>query len=217
MNLATSNPLDKNNHPLNPPPAPITDSNQSEIIFVEKYADAQAFADHVNGTVFTEFRKSTMHYFCPSTKPGWPVMHTTFLSAASEFRRPEPSTVSEMFFEILAADQPALSEFYSGLFGWEYEQGSGGPTKAFNYVKGTAAGAIRGGVGHAHGETVGSDAAFYVVVENVAESLQKALDLGAELSHKVTPVDGYRFAEFLDPEQNRVGLVEKFPKQLVER
>ena len=216
VNMPVANPLDRSNKPLDPPSPPIPEKNQTEVVFVEKYVNAQAFADHIHGEVFTTFRKSTLQYFKPSDDtPEWPLTFTTFLDAASEFRRPAPSTVAGMFFEILAQDQSTLSQFYASLFGWEYEQGGGGEQKAFDYVKGTTAGVIRGGVGHAHGKVAGSNAAFYVMVDDVAESLQKALNFGAQADVPVTHVDGYSFAEFLDPEQNRVGLAAHFPPQLV--
>jgi len=114
-----------------------------------------------------------------------------------------------IFFEVLAKNQERLTSYYSTLFGWKYKRGGG--EHGFYYVENMQPGPIRGGIGFAREPVVGSDAAFYIMVEDVDLTFDKALELGGTKSLSPTGVDGYYFAEFLDPEGNRIGLVAEFP------
>ncbi len=77
--------------PLNQPsqlPAPIPGSQQTEVDFFEIYKDAQAFAHHINGPVFTQFREQNIqHFYEDPEKPGWPNTETVFLDKQSMFVR----------------------------------------------------------------------------------------------------------------------------------
>ncbi|MCM8535778.1 MAG: antibiotic biosynthesis monooxygenase [Lentisphaeraceae bacterium] len=61
---------------------------QTEVTFFEIYKDAEAFTLHVNGPVFTTFRKESLQYFKedPNNK-GWPITQTEFLNIESQFIR----------------------------------------------------------------------------------------------------------------------------------
>ena len=88
VNLAAPRPLGPDLQPAIPAAAGIDPSQQQEVVFVEKYADAEAFAAHVNGPVFTEFRKRYVRYFQEDpNQPGWPKRETLFLTEQSGFSR----------------------------------------------------------------------------------------------------------------------------------
>lgn len=88
VNLPALSPLDKNRQPQCPPPKPIPPAEQKEVVFMEIYRDAQAFSDHVNGPVFTAFRKANIQYFQEDpNSPGWPLTDTDFLGRESAFIR----------------------------------------------------------------------------------------------------------------------------------
>lgn len=86
VNLAAPKPLGSDLQPADPPP--IDPEDQTEVVFVEKYPDAEAFAAHVNGPVFTEFRTRYLKYFQEDpNQPGWPERETLFLTEQSGFSR----------------------------------------------------------------------------------------------------------------------------------
>lgn len=88
VNLAAPKPLGPDLQPANPPGAPIDPGTQSEIVFIEKYPDAAAFAAHVNGPVFQEFRTKYLPFFHEHPdQPGWPLRETLFLAEQSGFAR----------------------------------------------------------------------------------------------------------------------------------
>lgn len=88
VNVQGPNPLNDALQPIVPPPPAIPDADQTQVVFIEHYANAEAFHDHVRGTVFNEFRTSTLQYFHEDPKnPGWPVMETTFLTPQSSLVR----------------------------------------------------------------------------------------------------------------------------------
>ena len=90
VHLEAKFPLNSDFKPADPPPPPIPLSSQKEVIFFEVYADAQAFADHINGPVFTKFRTENIQYFQEDpNSPGWPVTKNTFFERESAFFRPE--------------------------------------------------------------------------------------------------------------------------------
>ncbi|MCM8531930.1 MAG: antibiotic biosynthesis monooxygenase [Lentisphaeraceae bacterium] len=61
---------------------------QTEVTFFEIYKDAEAFNTHLNGPVFTKFRKDTLQYFKEDPKnAGWPKTETEFLKIESQFIR----------------------------------------------------------------------------------------------------------------------------------
>ncbi len=91
VNLSAPKPLGPDLHPASM--APINPADQQEVVFVEKYPDAEAFATHVNGPVFTEFRTRYLKFFQEDpNQPGWPKRETLFLAEQSGFSRPAGPT-----------------------------------------------------------------------------------------------------------------------------
>lgn len=86
VNLAAPKPLGPDLKPA--ATTPIAAEDQQEVVFVEKYTDAEAFAAHVNGPVFTEFRTRHLKFFQEDpNQPGWPKRETLFLEEQSGFAR----------------------------------------------------------------------------------------------------------------------------------
>ncbi len=93
VNLPARPPLDAGNHPRHPPPPHIEPVQQMEVVFLEVYEDARAFAAHVNGPVFTSFlRDHLQHFYEDPDKPGWPSTDTTFYDRLVTVGRPGPGT-----------------------------------------------------------------------------------------------------------------------------
>jgi quinol monooxygenase YgiN len=88
INLPAPYPLGSHFDPLSPAPPPIPLTAQTEVVFIEAYADAQAFAVHVKSQAFNDFLTSTQDYFEQDPKrPGWPVTDTQVLSFQTGFQR----------------------------------------------------------------------------------------------------------------------------------
>jgi len=104
--------------------------------------------------------------------------------------------------EISAKDREAASKFYSELFGWQVHQ-----MPEMNYATFEADGGPGGGFSPI-GETnpVGS-VIVYVDTDDIAASLDKAVELGGKVVVPETPIpDMGWFAIFEDPTGNRTGL-----------
>jgi hypothetical protein len=88
VHLTAQSPLNASRQPIEPPVAPVALEEQAEVVFFEVYRDADAFARHVNGEVFTRFREDNIRYFYEdSANPGWPNTVTEFLDRKSAFFR----------------------------------------------------------------------------------------------------------------------------------
>lgn len=88
VNLAASKPLGPDLRPARPACNPVKPEDQSEVVFIEKYPDADAFAAHVNGPVFSTFRTRYLKHFLEDPEqPGWPKRETLFLEEQSGFAR----------------------------------------------------------------------------------------------------------------------------------
>ncbi len=88
VNLAAPRPLGPDLKPADPAPKPVGAEAQTEVVFVEKYQDREAFATHVNGPAFTEFRTRYLKFFQEDpNQPGWPKRETLFLEEQSGFAR----------------------------------------------------------------------------------------------------------------------------------
>jgi uncharacterized protein len=114
-----------------------------------------------------------------------------------------------VMFEIMAADQAGLTGFYKAVFGWEIQPGTGG----FGYVHfPSEARPLLGGIGQAQPGVAGYEKGivFYFMVRSAAETLELVTANGGSVVVHPTPVDGYTFANFRDPEGNLLGLIEPF-------
>ena len=115
-------------------------------------------------------------------------------------------------FEIMATDQDKLIDFYHHLFGWTVQRGSQGfayihfpPPPAGGYP-------VMGGIGQAQPGVPGMErgTAFYIEVDSVQDTLDRAVGLGGTQVMPSSQVDGYTFGMFNDPEGNLIGIMEPF-------
>ncbi len=104
-------------------------------------------------------------------------------------------------FEIQARDEGAAQEFYRKLFDWEINADN-----PMNYgIVDTKAGGINGGVTTA---PTAPGVIFYVAVEDLQASLDRAESLGGKTVVPPTEIPGVvTFAVMSDPEGNAIGLV----------
>lgn len=100
----------------------------------------------------------------------------------------------------------AMCAFYTGVFDWSYHTGSAG----FNYVHfPVQERPLLGGIGQtadSPGQCPG--AYYYLLVPDLAATLEKVVAYGGTVLLKPTEADGYRFAMFTDPEGNSIGPIE---------
>jgi predicted enzyme related to lactoylglutathione lyase len=182
------------------------------------YRNPQAFLRHVNGPIFKHFVQQHGSLFVPSSQ-GSPYTTVEFLNRRAGFiRQPQaasvPAVVSPtnqhpaLMFEIIANDQAKAQAFYSTVFGWSYQSGTGD----FAYVHfPKQARALLGGIGQASaqpGFEPGHN--FYLAVEHLESTISAAIAAGGALYMPIAAVDGYRFAMVRDPEGNPIGLIEPF-------
>jgi predicted enzyme related to lactoylglutathione lyase len=103
-------------------------------------------------------------------------------------------------FEIGAADDRRLVRFYGELLGWGLQAVADG----YTVVDTRGGGGINGGIGRSQsGEPW---AAFYVEVEDLGASLDRAEALGGRTVMPVAELPGLSFAMFDDPDGLLVGL-----------
>jgi uncharacterized protein len=109
-------------------------------------------------------------------------------------------------FEVVGKDGNALRRYFSDLFGWEFEVHE---ELKYGIVPREEPG-IGGGVGESD---EASYATFYVQVDDVQGSLDKAVELGG--TAVMGPMDipmGPTIAMFHDPEGHPIGLVSPPPE-----
>ena len=108
-------------------------------------------------------------------------------------------------FEIVGKDHEALQQYYRELFNWNITLAS--PEFPYGVVSAEEQGA---GIGGGVGSSMGGDAqsTFYVEVDDIQASLDRAVELGGEVAMPVTVIPGMViFAHFKDIEGNLIGLV----------
>jgi hypothetical protein len=207
-------------------------SSPQEVVFYEAYRDMAAFEAHVKGPVFTRFVQQHGDLFLSATDvlpgkkdpsaPRNPFVVLQFLDFQAGFtRQPESSANASarprapanrhpsVMFEILAHDQVQLLEFYQELFGWKYEFGTGN----FAYVKfPSQPQSLMGGIGQGDPEVQGFEPGrnFYLLVDDLQATLDRAQELGGSTYVEPTVVDGYHCAMMRDPQGNIIGLIEPF-------
>ena len=104
-------------------------------------------------------------------------------------------------FEIGAADHQQLVRFYGELFGWDLREVSEG----YTLVDTRGGQGLNGGIGRSN--TGEPWATFYVEVDDLQASLDRAGALGGRTVLPVTEMPGMAFAMFDDPDGLLVGLV----------
>lgn len=104
-------------------------------------------------------------------------------------------------FEIAGVDGARTREFYGGLFDWQFQEI---PEMSYTMVA-QQEGGIGGGIMQApHGHPF---AAFYVQVDDLAETLAKAESLGGKTAVPPTDIPNIgAFAFLADPDGNLIGL-----------
>ena len=106
------------------------------------------------------------------------------------------------WFEILGKDGAKTQKFYSDLFGWAVDANN---PMSYGMIQG-ADGGIGGGL--AASQDGKPALTVYVDVDDLAETLEKAKGLGAEVV--MPPMDvpgGPSIAQFRDPDGNVVGIM----------
>lgn len=118
-------------------------------------------------------------------------------------------------FEIIGTNPDRLREYFTGLFGWQFETPSPVATEvsapdSYGFVDlianedGTG---IRGGVGG--GPAYRAHALFYVAVPDVEASLREAERLGGRrIMGPATSPNGLVVGHLADPEGNLLGLAQ---------
>jgi predicted enzyme related to lactoylglutathione lyase len=186
-----------------------------EIVFFERYRSADAFLAHVSGPVFTSFVAAHGEDFTgsggkPFTTVEFLDLHAGFVRGAqTQATGPGVNRHPGVMFEIIARDQAMIQHFYTAVFGWQYQTGTGG----FSYIHFPAGvPPLLGGIGQAEANTPGFAPGhnFYLLVDDLAPVIARAVAAGGQKLMPPTAIDGYHFAMITDPEGNPVGLVEPF-------
>ncbi len=101
------------------------------------------------------------------------------------------------YFEIGAGDPQAARAFWGGMFGWQI-----GPAEpAYAMVE-----ADRGGLWDTSQMGGPNWAIFYVHVDDVAQSIARAQELGAAVAVPLIDNGRITFAHLIDPAGNRFGI-----------
>ncbi len=108
--------------------------------------------------------------------------------------------------EVAGQDGPALESFYSDLFGWVIDHRGEGDMQ-YGFLAEKTAGAIGGGIRHEPGGK--PEVVFYVQVDDLSVSVQRAENLGGTVRLGPTDAGELTFAIVTDPEGNALGLIQK--------
>lgn len=194
-------------------------ADPASVLFFEVYRDVQAFQRHLNGPAFQGFVTEHGGLFVAAN--GRPFTVVEFLTMRDGFIRPgqkeraagagavAPNRHPAVMFEVMAKDQKRLLTFYRQVFGWDYVKGTGD----FAYVKFPVESLpLLGGIGQANPTEPGFQAGrnFYLLVDDLAETIAKVTRAGGSEYVPRTSIDGYEFAMIKDPEENVVGLMKPF-------
>ena len=114
------------------------------------------------------------------------------------------ATPTVAWFEVTGKDGASLQDFYGKLFDWRINDAGDG--SGYGLVAAAEKG-IGGGIGPAQDGGNGQ-VTFYVEVDDPADYLAKAEELGGQTIVSPTALDqfGLTFAFFADPEGHVVGL-----------
>lgn len=106
-------------------------------------------------------------------------------------------------FEIAGKDRKKSEQFYSELFGWQIAHMDG---MDYGLVSPAGDKSIGGGIGPTP-PGGGPYVTFYIQVDDLQASLNKAEKLGGKTVMPPTPIPGYgSCAMFTDPDGNMIGL-----------
>ena len=103
--------------------------------------------------------------------------------------------------EIRSADPDATRQFFADLFGWRYSDGA---YPGYTFVDTGVDGALPTAISPLQGD---EDAVlFFIGVENVAKTLDRAGELGGRTVQAAQEVPGVTFGVFADPQGHLVGV-----------
>ena len=102
------------------------------------------------------------------------------------------------YFEVGSADPDAAAGFFSELFGWAV--GAEGP-EGYRMIDGD-----KGGIMNTSALGGRGWATFYVLVDDVDATVERATALGASVALPKTPMGQGSFAHLADPQGNRIGV-----------
>ena len=115
---------------------------------------------------------------------------------------PKLTGPSVVHWEVQARDPGAQMRFFGDLFGWNVDANN---PQNYGMVTPAGPGSIGGGIG----ATMDAPrATFYVQVPSIADTLDKAATMGAQMVMPRTDIGMVVMAQFLDPEGNLIGLIE---------
>ncbi len=189
-------------------------ADPNTVVFFEVYRDVEAFQRHLEGAAFNGFVARHGAAFVAAN--GKPLTFVEFLHLQQGFirspaapRAPASNRHPAVMFEILANNQGSLLDFYRKVFGWNYQEGTGG----FAYVKFPVETLpLLGGIGQANDKQPGWEAGrhFYLRVDDLKDAIERVKAAGGKAFVPPVSVDGYNFAMVKDPEGNVIGLIEPF-------
>jgi predicted enzyme related to lactoylglutathione lyase len=99
------------------------------------------------------------------------------------------------YFEVGSTDPEGSKAFYGGLFEWDFGSGTG---PGYHSINGT-----EGGLWDTTEMGGGNYAIFYVHVDDVQASIDKAVSLGARTLFPLVDNGQIQFAHLVDPQGNR--------------
>jgi hypothetical protein len=103
--------------------------------------------------------------------------------------------------EIRSADPDATRAFFGELFGWTYSEGA---FPGYTFVDVGVGGALPTAIGPLQGDV---DAVlFFIGVEDVAATLERAEELGGRIVQPAQEVPGVTFGVFADAQGHVVGV-----------
>jgi uncharacterized protein len=200
------------------PSLPHTDTRQA--VIYASCRNVEAFVRHTNGPAFTRFLAEYGQLFesaedgpfgnfeCLSMDDGFNRLTTAEDKRGSLFPANQNRHPCVMF-EIIANHQSTLKDFYTQVFDWHYQIGTG--DFAYVHFDGNSP-ALLGGIGQANPSVPGFEPGhnFYLLVDNLEATIRRAEKAGGKAYMAPARVDGYHFAMIQDPEGNPIGLIEPF-------
>ncbi|MFI1509496.1 VOC family protein [Streptomyces sp. NPDC020597] len=113
---------------------------------------------------------------------------------------------SVAWFEFGTDEPEKVKEFYGELFDWTYVPNTNTPGVSYHSVMTPGAGRPAGGVWESEGDFP-NYAIFYVLVQDVAATVERARELGAKvLMEPVSDSVGFTFARLQDTADNHFGI-----------
>ena len=103
--------------------------------------------------------------------------------------------------EIRSADPDATRAYFAELFGWTYSDGA---FPGYTFVDAGVEGALPTAIGPLQGGT--DSVLFFIGVEDVEATLERAKELGGEIVQPTQQVPGVSFGVFADPQGHKVGV-----------